>query len=163
MKYMNQAEEEKNEKLIQKLISKRSTRNVNDIHDETLSVGDKVADKIAEIAGSWPFIIGFISFLVIWIVINVCCAFLRFDEYPFILLNLALSCIAALQAPIIMMSQRRQEEKDRIRSEQDFETNMKSEIIIEEILKHTEKIQQIEKKQNEILEYLKAKYDEKNK
>jgi uncharacterized membrane protein len=160
---MNQAEEEKNEKLIQKLISKRSTRNVNDIHDETLSVGDKVADKIAEIAGSWPFIIGFISFLVIWIVINVCCAFLRFDEYPFILLNLALSCIAALQAPIIMMSQRRQEEKDRIRSEQDFETNMKSEIIIEEILKHTEKIQQIEKKQNEILEYLKAKYDEKNK
>jgi uncharacterized membrane protein len=73
------------------------------------------------------------------------------------LLNLALSCVAALQAPIIMMSQNRQEEKDRIRSEQDFETNVKAEIIIEEILKHTKKIEEVEKKQNEILEYLKNK------
>lgn len=159
--YMNQAEEEKNEKLIEKLMSKRSTKNVNDIHDETLKIGDKVADKIAEVAGSWPFIIGFVLFIICWITINVCGLFFKFDQYPFILLNLALSCIAALQAPIIMMSQRRQEEKDRIRSQQDFETNMKAEVIIEEILKHTEKIQQIEKKQNEILEYLKAKYDDK--
>lgn len=154
---IKKTDEEKNEKFIEELMNKKSTKNVNTIHDKTLSIGDKVADKIACVAGSWPFIIGFLIFIVLWIILNVSQIFFRFDEYPFILLNLALSCIAAIQAPIIMMSQNRQEEKDRIRSEQDFETNMKAEIIIEEILKHTKKIEEIEKKQNVILEYLKNK------
>ncbi len=154
---VKKTDEEKNEKFIEELMNKKSTKNVNTIHDKTLSIGDKVADKIACVAGSWPFIIGFLIFIVLWIILNVSQIFFRFDEYPFILLNLALSCIAAIQAPIIMMSQNRQEEKDRIRSEQDFETNMKAEIIIEEILKHTKKIEEIEKKQNVILEYLKNK------
>ncbi|MDF2866229.1 MAG: hypothetical protein K0R72_1047 [Clostridia bacterium] len=149
--------EERNEKYIENLMSKKSTKNVNDIHDKTLGFGDKIADKIAEVAGSWPFIICFILFIVLWIGLNVSQLFFRFDEYPFILLNLALSCVAALQAPIIMMSQNRQEEKDRIRSEQDYQTDVKAEVLIEEILKHTKKIEQIEKKQNDILEYLKNK------
>ncbi len=137
---------------IEKLLNKKSTKNVNKIIDKSLSIGDKVADKIANVAGSWPFIIGFILFILLWIILNVLQLFNHFDEYPFILLNLALSCIAAIQAPIIMMSQNRQEEKDRLRSEQDYETNMKSEILIEEIFK---KIKKIEKKQEEIEKYIK--------
>lgn len=147
----------KNEKYIEELMSKRSTKNVNELHDKSLSIGDRVADKIADVAGSWSFIITFLLLIVGWITINIVQTFMHFDEYPFILLNLALSCIAAIQAPIIMMSQNRQEEKDRIRSQQDFETNIKAEVIIEEILKHTKKIEEIEKKQNEILEYIKNK------
>lgn len=154
-------EELKNEEKIELLMSKRSTKNVNTIHDNSLNFGDKLADKIASFAGSWPFIIGFISFLVIWIIINSVALINHFDPYPFILLNLALSCVAALQAPVIMMSQNRQETKDRIRSEQDYETNMKSEIIIEEIFRHAEKIEKIEKSQEEILKYLKEKLENK--
>jgi len=153
----NEIVEEKNEKLIEKLIAKKYAISVNDIHDKSLSVGDKIADKIAEVAGSWPFIICFVSVIIVWITVNVVGLFNHFDSYPFILLNLVLSCVAALQAPIIMMSQKRQEARDRIAGEQDFQTNVKAEILIEEILKHTEKIQQVEKKQNEILEYLKSR------
>ncbi|MDD2376055.1 MAG: DUF1003 domain-containing protein [Clostridia bacterium] len=149
--------EEKNEKFIENLINKKQSRSVNEIHDKSLSIGDKLADKIAAGAGSWPFIITFLLIIAIWITFNVSQMFIHFDNYPFILLNLALSCIAALQAPIIMMSQNRQEERDRIRNQQDFETNVKAEILIEEILKYTKKIEQVERKQNEILEYLKNK------
>ncbi len=131
-----------NEKITEYFSKVKSTKNVNDIHDKTLTIGDKVADKIAEVAGSWPFIICFISFLVIWIIINVSQMFTHFDNYPFILLNLALSCVAALQAPIIMMSQNRHEEIDRIRNEKDFETNIKSEVMIQEILNHVQNIEQ---------------------
>lgn len=143
------------EEITDDLLTNTKTKNINKIHDNSLSIGDKVADKIAAFAGSWPFIIGFLSVLAIWITINSIQLFTHFDKYPFILLNLALSCIAALQAPIIMMSQNRQEDKDRIRSEQDYETNMKSEIMIEEIFKKVKKIEQNQKKQNEIIEYLK--------
>ena len=149
------SDEEKNERLIDQLISKKSSRNVNELHNKSLSVGDKCSDKIAASVGSWPFIISFVVIIFVWITVNLIGLFNHFDNYPFILLNLALSCVAALQAPIIMMSQNRQEERDRIRNEQDFETNVKAEILIEEILKHTKQIQQVEKKQNEILEYLK--------
>lgn len=154
-------EEIKNEEKIEMLFNRKRTKNVNTIHDNTLSFGDKLADKIANIAGSWPFIISFIIFLIIWIFINTCSLFVHFDQYPFILLNLALSCIAALQAPVIMMSQNRQEEKDRIRNEQDYETNMKAEIIIEEIFKHSQKIETVEKNQADILRQLKQ-LNEKN-
>lgn len=147
--------EEENEKIISELIQKKSTKNTNETHDKLLTFGEKLADKLADVAGSWPFIICFLLVLVGWVILNTTKLFVHFDSYPFILLNLALSCVAALQAPVIMMSQNRHEEKDRIKSAQDFETNMKAEIIIEEILKHTEKIQEIEKKQDEILAYLK--------
>ena len=96
-----------------------------------LSFGQKLADKIADFGGSWKFIIIFGVFILIWMTINV--VFLvskAFDPYPFILLNLILSCLAALQAPVIMMSQNRQEEKDRERSKQDYMVNLKSELEI---------------------------------
>lgn len=143
--------------IIEELLTKVISKDINKVHDSSLTIGEKVADKIASVAGSWPFIIGFIVVLTLWITFNVVQTFKHFDEYPFILLNLALSCIAAMQAPIIMMSQKRQEEKDRIRSEQDYEINQKSEIIIKEIFKHVKKIEEIEQNQNEIMEYLKSK------
>ncbi|MEN9742339.1 MAG: hypothetical protein RLZZ65_144 [Bacteroidota bacterium] len=100
-------------------------------NETQLTFGQKLADSVASFGGSWTFIIIFGSFLFVWILLNV--FFLTkgpFDPYPFILLNLILSCIAALQAPIIMMSQNRQEEKDRERAKQDYMINLKSELEI---------------------------------
>ena len=98
---------------------------------EELTEGQKISDKVARFGGSWKFIISFMSVLVIWIIFNVIAmGVYKFDPYPFILLNLILSCIAALQAPIIMMSQNRVEEKDRQRSENDYLINLKAEIQI---------------------------------
>ena len=149
--------ESQKEKIIDSLVDKKRARNTNEIQDESLSFGDRLADKLAGVAGSWPFIVGFLILMAIWVGLNVTNIIVPFDRYPFILLNLALSFTAALQAPVIMMSQNRHEEKDRIKSQQDFDTNEKAEIIIEEILRHTQKIEQIEKRQTEILEYLKNK------
>lgn len=96
-----------------------------------LTFGQKLADKIAVFGGSWTFIIFFFSFLLIWMAINIwVLAAKPFDPYPFILLNLILSCLAAIQAPIIMMSQNRQEQKDRLRSEHDYKINLKAELEI---------------------------------
>jgi len=90
--------------------------------------GDRMADKIASFGGSWTFILSFMSFLFIWICFNIYWLSNKgFDPYPFILLNLILSCIAALQAPVIMMSQNRQEEKDRERAKEDLKINQKAE------------------------------------
>ncbi len=98
---------------------------------EILTQGQKVSDKVARFGGSWKFIISFFIVLIVWIVINsVTLSIQPFDPYPFILMNLILSCIAALQAPIIMMSQNRQEEKDRKRSENDYLINLKAELEI---------------------------------
>ena len=100
-----------------------------------MTFGDKVADKVSEIAGSWGFILGFSLFLVFWIVLNgfILTGNNKIDSYPFILLNLLLSCIAALQAPIIMMSQNRQAAKDSLRNRNDYRTDLKSELILEEL------------------------------
>lgn len=101
-------------------------------YEDSFTFGERVADKIAEFGGSWRFIILFFSFIIGWIALNV--FWLRnssFDPYPFILLNLILSCLAAIQAPIIMMSQNRQEAKDRMRSEQDYKVNLKAELEIQ--------------------------------
>lgn len=99
--------------------------------DTKPSFGNKLADKVAEFGGSWSFILAFIIFMLLWILTNAIWLKNRsFDPYPFILLNLILSCLAALQAPIIMMSQNRQEEKDRRRSKSDFMINLKSEMEI---------------------------------
>lgn len=93
-----------------------------------LTIGQRVADRVAAFGGSWTFIFTFSGVLVVWITVNVVAATLRFDPYPFILLNLVLSGIAALQAPIIMVSQNRQEEKDRERARNDYRVNLKAEL-----------------------------------
>ena len=121
--------------------------------EEKISLGEKLADKRTAIAGSWTFIIGFTLFLVVWIILNIY-AFESVDPYPFILLNLVLSCIASLQAPIIMMSQNRQAKKDSMRSRNDYKTDLKSELILEEL---HDKISAIEKNQKKILEYIQNK------
>jgi len=100
---------------------------------EKYTLGQRAADTIAKFAGSWAFIFSFVGVLVIWMVINVILASNAFDPYPFILLNLVLSCVAAIQAPLIMMSQNRQEEKDRHRAENDYKVNLKTEIMIEDL------------------------------
>ena len=100
---------------------------------EKYTLGQRAADSIAKFAGSWAFIFSFSGVLILWMVVNVLLAAGAFDPYPFILLNLVLSCVAAIQAPLIMMSQNRQEEKDRRRAENDYKVNLKTEIMIEDL------------------------------
>lgn len=100
---------------------------------EKYTIGQRAADSIAKFAGSWAFIFSFIGILILWMAVNTILAAKAFDPYPFILLNLVLSCVAAIQAPLIMMSQNRQEEKDRRRAENDYRVNLKTEIMIEDI------------------------------
>lgn len=100
---------------------------------EKYTLGQRAADSIAKFAGSWAFIFSFTGVLIFWMVINTVLAAKAFDPYPFILLNLVLSCVAAIQAPLIMMSQNRQEEKDRHRAENDYKVNLKTEIMIEDL------------------------------
>ncbi len=121
------------EDLIHLLVENKVSRNVQRKSRESLTLGERVADKVAKTAGSWAFIFSFCGVLIAWIVSNAILLTKPFDPYPFILLNLLLSCVAALQAPVIMMSQNRQEEKDRIRAENDYRVNLKSEIIIEDL------------------------------
>ena len=100
---------------------------------EKYTLGQRAADAIAQFAGSWAFIFAFTGVLILWMVINTILAADAFDPFPFILLNLVLSCVAAIQAPLIMMSQNRQEEKDRRRAENDYKVNLKTEIMIEDL------------------------------
>ncbi len=105
------------------------SENINEEYEQSLTFGDRIADKVAEFGGSWKFIIWFGVFLALWIMINTVLVIAGpFDPYPFILLNLMLSLLAAIQAPIIMMSQNRQEDRDRIRAENDYQVNLKSEM-----------------------------------
>jgi len=135
--------------------------NINLEFDRVLTFGERVADKVAEFGGSWRFIISFMVFLMVWIVINALVALRQpFDPYPFILLNLILSCLAALQAPIIMMSQNRQEAKDRLRAENDYRVNLKAELEIrhviaelDQLVKHQwQRLLEIQRLQMELLE-----------
>lgn len=119
-----------NEDIISLLADSRISANPD---KEKYTFGQRAADKIAKFAGSWAFIFSFTALLILWMVGNVILAKHAFDPYPFILLNLVLSCVAALQAPLIMMSQNRQEEKDRRRAENDYKVNLKTEIMIEDI------------------------------
>ena len=105
-------------------------KNINLEFDRELTFGQRLADKVAEFGGSWSFIVSFAVILVVWVAINSIALIWRFDPYPFILLNLVLSCIAALQAPVIMMSQNRLEAKDRLRAEHDYQINLKAELEI---------------------------------
>ncbi|SFC85307.1 DUF1003 domain-containing protein [Clostridium uliginosum] len=122
------------EELLHELISGKVSTNINNIHAENFTLGERTADKIATFGGSWTFIITFGVVLAIWIIGNaVILSNKAFDPYPFVFLNLILSCLAAIQAPIIMMSQNRQSEKDRLTAANDYLVNLKSEIIIEDL------------------------------
>jgi uncharacterized membrane protein len=113
---------------------------------DKLTFGQKTADKVASFGGSWTFIISFFVFIIIWISANVFLLFNKgFDPYPFILLNLILSCLASLQAPIIMMSQNRQEEKDRERAKKDYEINLKAEMEIKMLNQKIDKLIELHK------------------
>ena len=129
--------------------------------EQEITFGQKLADKVAEFGGSWGFIIFFMTFLVAWILLNVFWLSNHgFDPFPFILLNLILSCIAAIQAPVIMMSQNRQEEKDRERAKKDYKINLKSELEIRElhekidhlIIHYQQDLLEIQKTQIDLLE-----------
>ena len=125
------------------LVSKRATRNINVEMEQRATIGQRIADRVASFGGSWTFIMIYVGFLVAWMAFN---TFIlvrygrgetgaQFDPYPYILLNLMLSMTAALQAPIIMMSQNRAAEKDRLAAEQDFKVNLKSELMLEELMR----------------------------
>ncbi len=144
---------EDEEELLDLLIDQPIAIDVDKEEELNAKKGDKVADKLTQIAGSWGFIICFTLFLIIWILLNLF-AFRNLDPYPFILLNLVLSCIAALQAPIIMMSQNRQAKKDSLRSKNDYKTDLKSELILEEL---HDKMDLILKNQKQILKELEDK------
>lgn len=148
------------EELIHQLIATEVTKNTD--KDEKLSLGQKASDAVAKFAGSWAFIFSFIAVMVIWMVVNIVLAANAFDRYPFILLNLVLSCIAAVQAPLIMMSQNRQEAKDRKRAENDYRINLKNELIIDDLHKKLDLVLENQKKiirKLEILEEEKQKPD----
>ena len=138
----------KDKEILSLLKSKQMTEDVNSTHKNSLSKGDIMSDKLAAYAGSWKFIITFVFILVIWIIINIIMIGRSFDPYPFILLNLLLSCLAAIQAPIIMMSQNRQEQKDRARGEHDYKINLKAELEIKIL---SEKIDHLLVHQNKML------------
>jgi CRP/FNR family cyclic AMP-dependent transcriptional regulator len=128
------------------LVSQRATRNINVEMEERSTIGQRIADKVASFGGSWTFIIIYVSFLVAWMGFNTFVLVhygrgengAEFDPYPYILLNLMLSMTAALQAPIIMMSQNRAAEKDRLAAEQDFKVNLKSELMLEELMRKSQ-------------------------
>ncbi len=136
--------------LLDLLVDQPIAIDVDKEDEKTKRLGDRVADKLTAIAGSWSFIIVFLLFLIFWIVLNL--LFDSLDPYPFILLNLLLSCIAALQAPIIMMSQNREAKREVLRSQNDYKTDLKSELILEEL---HDKMEVIMKNQEKILSVLK--------
>jgi uncharacterized membrane protein len=142
------------EEIIHLLLERKIAKNTVDYADNHLTLGQRMADGIAKFAGSWTFILIFLSLLITWVILNIILLAKAPDPYPFILLNLILSCVAALQAPVIMMSQNRQEEKDRLRSLNDYKTNLKSEIILEDLHQKIEKLitrqEQIQKKLNKL-------------
>lgn len=121
-----------NEEVLNLLADSKISENTSRA-SEKYTIGQRAADAIAKFAGSWAFIFAFTGVLILWMVINTLLAVKAFDPFPFILLNLVLSCVAAIQAPLIMMSQSRQEEKDRQRAENDYKVNLKTEIMIEDL------------------------------
>lgn len=122
----------------QNLVRSRATRNVNEIIEEETTFGERLADSVARFGGSWAFIISFLVVLVIYTWINVSLGGRAWDQYPFILLNLFLSMLAAIQAPVIMMSQNRQDAKDRLRGEMDYEVNRRSQMGIQDLARRLE-------------------------
>ena len=149
---------EDDEELLDLLVEQPIAIDIDKQEDKALTKGDKLADKLSEVAGSWGFIFGFTLFLFVWIVLNLS-GIIKLDAYPFILLNLLLSCLAALQAPIIMMSQNRQAKKDSLRNQNDYRTDLKSELISEEM---HHKVEEILRNQRKVLRLLEDDANEKN-
>ena len=137
-------EEFTDEELIRQLVMMRVTQ--DEEAPEKLSLGQRASDAVASFAGSWAFIFSFIGVMVVWMIVNVLLAARAFDAYPFILLNLVLSCIAAVQAPLIMMSQNRQEAKDRARAQSDYKVNLKNELILDDVHKKLDLILENQRK-----------------
>ena len=131
--------------------------------DEKSTLGQRAADAVAPFAGSWAFIFSFIAVMVLWMAGNVLLASRAFDAYPFILLNLVLSCIAAVQAPLIMMSQNRQEAKDRQRAENDYRVNLKNELIIDDLYRKLDRILENQQRIDQRLERLEQNNQRKEK
>lgn len=148
------------EELMEILIDNHIAVDVDKEDAKNKKFGDRVADKVTQVAGSWAFILSFISFLVIWILLNLS-YFENLDPYPFILLNLILSCIAALQAPVIMMSQNRASKRDSKRNQYDYKTDLKSELILEELHNQMSEILRNQRKLMNLLD--KKDEDESNK
>jgi len=116
------------------MLSRLKIRNVNEIADEKMTVGERIADMVAKFGGSWTFIIAFGVFLAVWMAVNTAWILGNPpDPFPYIFLNLILSCLAALQAPVIMMSQNRQAAKDRLQADQDYQVNIKAEFAIQQL------------------------------
>jgi uncharacterized membrane protein len=135
----------------QKLVRVRSNRNPNEVIEEEATLGDRLADSVARFGGSWRFILSFLAVLVVYTALNIFLGRQAWDPYPFILLNLFLSMLAAIQAPVIMMSQNRQDAKDRLRGELDFDVNRRSETEIQGLAR---KLNQLEDKIDDIHEHL---------
>ena len=138
----------------QRLVRGRSTRNPNEMIDEEATVGERISDAVARFGGSWRFIISFGVVLVVYTAINVVIGQKAWDPYPFILLNLFLSMLAAIQAPVIMMSQNRQDTKDRLRGEMDYQVNRRAESEIQTL---SHKLHLIEDKLEDIVDQLREK------
>lgn len=158
----NSLDEKDEEELLDLLIDQPISIDVDKQEEAKMTFGDRVADKVSEIAGSWGFILGFSLFLIFWVILNgfILTGDTKIDGYPFILLNLLLSCIAALQAPIIMMSQNRQAVKDSLRNQNDYRTDLKSELILEELHDKMEMILKNQKKIMKSLEEVNVKEEE---
>ena len=131
----NELAEQDEEELLDLLIDQPISIDVDKQEEAKMTTSDRIADKVSEVCGSWLFIIVFMVFLIGWIILNtiILLGDKAIDPYPFILLNLVLSCISALQAPIIMMSQNRQAAKDSLRNQNDYRTDLKSELILESL------------------------------
>ena len=141
------------EEIIDLLVDNPISIDVDKENDAKMTFGDRVADKLSAVAGSWTFIICFCLFLLFWIILNgVLMASNALDPYPFILLNLLLSCLAALQAPVIMMSQNREAKKDSIRNKNDYHTDLKSELILEDLYDQLDELQENQRKILELLD-----------
>ncbi len=155
----NELEEQDEEELLDLLIDQPISIDVDKQEEAKMTRGDRIADKVSEIAGSWTFILCFSAFLIFWVVLNsiILKGDHQIDEYPFILLNLLLSCLAALQAPVIMMSQNRQAAKDSLRNQNDYRTDLKSELILEEL---HDKMDEILRQQRKILKILEPEEEE---
>jgi CRP/FNR family cyclic AMP-dependent transcriptional regulator len=131
-------------RMTDQLLRKHVVRNVNVVEEERMTFGQRVADKVASFGGSWTFILIFGAVIVVWMAVNT--ALLRqkaFDPFPYILLNLVLSCLAAIQAPVIMMSQNRQASKDRLQADSDYEVNLKAELEISHLHKKVDRIYEV--------------------
>jgi uncharacterized membrane protein len=137
----------------QQLVRLRAARNPNDMIESEATVGERIADHVATFGGSWTFIITFLSTLVVYTAVNVVLGRGAWDPYPFILLNLMLSMLAAIQAPVIMMSQNRQDKKDRLRGELDFAVNRRAEAEVQSL---SRKLNVLADKMDDVAELLRS-------